>query len=79
MSTTASATTPPVRFAALRGRVPLPWVTVAALAVLLAFANGFVIVAIQGAIGAIERAQHLLARARRRGVELLGPEGCFRR
>ena len=54
----APATPPPVRFAALRGRVPLPWVTVAALAVLLAFANGFVIVAIQGAIGAIERAQH---------------------
>jgi hypothetical protein len=57
VSTTASATTPPVRFAALRGRVPLPWGTVAALAVVLAFANGFVIIALQGAVGAIERAQ----------------------
>jgi hypothetical protein len=55
VSTTASATTPPVRFAALRGGVPLPWGTVAALAVVLAFANGFVIIALQGAVGAIER------------------------
>jgi hypothetical protein len=57
VSTTAPATTPPVRFAALRGRVPLPWAAVATLAVVLAFANGFVIVALQGAVGAIERAQ----------------------
>jgi hypothetical protein len=57
VSTTAPATTPPVRFAAVRGSVPLPWGTVVALAVVLAFANGFVIVAIQGAVGAIERAQ----------------------
>ena len=58
MSTTAPATRPPVRFAALRGRVPLPWGTVVALALLLAFANGFVIVALEGAVGAIERAQN---------------------
>ena len=58
MSTIAPATPPPVRLAALRGRIPLPWGTVAALAVLLACANGFVIVAMQGAVGAIERAQH---------------------
>ncbi len=57
VSTTAPATTPPVRFAAVRGRFPLPWGAVAALAVVLAFANGFVIVALQGAVGAIERAQ----------------------
>jgi hypothetical protein len=58
VSTIAPATTPPVRFAVLRGRVPLPWGTVVALAVMLAFANGFVIVSLQGAVGAIERAQN---------------------
>lgn len=58
MSTTAPATTTPaVRFPALRGRVPLAWGAVAALAVVLAFANGFVIVTMEGATGAIERAQ----------------------
>jgi hypothetical protein len=57
-TTAAPATTPPIRFAAVRGRIPLPWGTVVALAVVLAFANGFVIVAIQGAVGAIERAQN---------------------
>lgn len=56
VSTTLPAPAPPVRFAALRGRVPLRWGAVAALAVVLAFANGFVIVALAG--GAIERAQH---------------------
>ena len=58
MSTTAPATTPVVRFAALRGRVPVPWGAVVALAVVLAFANGFVIVTMEGAVGAIERAQN---------------------
>ena len=58
VSTTLPAPTPPVRLAALRGRVPLRWGAVAALAVVLAFANGFVIVALEGAVGAIERAQH---------------------
>lgn len=58
MSTTAPATTTAVvRFPALRGRVPLAWGAVAALAVVLAFANGFVIVTMEGATGAIERAQ----------------------
>jgi hypothetical protein len=57
VSTTLPVTTPPVRLAALRGRVPLPWGAVAALAVVLAFANGFVVIALQGAVGAIERAQ----------------------
>jgi len=61
VSTIAPATPSPVRFAAIRGRVPLPWATVAALAVLLAFANGFVLVAVQGAVGAIERAQNPFA------------------
>jgi hypothetical protein len=58
VSTTATATTPPVRFAALRGRVPLAWGAVVVLAVVLAFADGFVIVALEGAVGAIERAQN---------------------
>lgn len=58
MSTTAPATTTPaVRFPALRGRVPLAWGAVAALAVVLAFADGFIIVTMEGATGAIERAQ----------------------
>ena len=47
----------PVRFAALRGKVPLPWVTVVALAVVLAAADAFILVALQGAVGAIERSQ----------------------
>jgi hypothetical protein len=47
----------PVRFAALRGKVPLPWVTVAVLAVVLAAADVFILVALQGAVGAIERSQ----------------------
>jgi hypothetical protein len=46
-----------VRFAALRGKVPLPWVTVVVLAVLMAAADGFVVTSIQGAVGAIERSQ----------------------
>jgi hypothetical protein len=46
-----------VRFAAFRGKVPLPWVTIGVLAVLLAAADGFVLTSLQGAVGAIERAQ----------------------
>ncbi len=57
MSTSVPASPPTVRFAALRGRVRLPWGFVAGVAVTLALANAFVIVAVQGAIGAIERAQ----------------------
>jgi hypothetical protein len=47
----------PVRFAAYRGKVPLPWVTVAVLAVLMAAADGFILTSLQGAVGAIERSQ----------------------
>jgi hypothetical protein len=61
VSTTVSTTTPPARFAVLRGRIPLPWGAVAALAVVLAFTNGFVVVALQGAVGAIERTQNPFA------------------
>jgi len=57
VSTSVPASPPTVRFAALRGRVPLPWGFVAGVAVTLALANAFVVVAVQGAIGAIERAQ----------------------
>jgi hypothetical protein len=53
----AAAAAPSVRFGALRGKVPLPWGTVVALAVLLALADAFLVVAVQGAEGAIERAQ----------------------
>ena len=61
MSTTVPASPSSVRFAALRGRVPLPWGAVVGMAVALALANSFVIVALQGAVGAIERAQNPFA------------------
>jgi hypothetical protein len=48
---------PFVRFAAFRGKVPLPWVTVFALAVLMAAVDGFILTSLQGAVGAIERSQ----------------------
>ncbi|HEY7101681.1 MAG TPA: hypothetical protein VH573_08585 [Mycobacteriales bacterium] len=48
---------PFVRFAAFRGKVPLPWVTVVVLAVVMAAADGFIVTSIQGAVGAIQRAQ----------------------
>jgi hypothetical protein len=51
------AAEPFVRFAAFRGKVPLPWITVGVLAVLMAAADGFVLTSLQGAVGAIERAQ----------------------
>jgi hypothetical protein len=57
VSSSVSASPSPVRFAALRGRVPLPWGLVVGMAIVLALANAFLIVAVQGAIGAIERAQ----------------------
>jgi len=38
-------------------RPAVPWLTAAALAVLLSFADGFWLTSLQGAIGAIERAQ----------------------
>ena len=48
---------PFVRFAAFRGKVPLPWVTVFVFALVMAAADGFIVTSIQGAVGAIERAQ----------------------
>jgi tetrahydromethanopterin S-methyltransferase subunit C len=41
----------------LRGAAPVPWFTVAAFAVLMDVAAGFWLTSIQGAVGAIERAQ----------------------
>lgn len=55
--TTGGVPVPAVRFAALRGRVPLPWATIAALAVVLAFADGLILTIVRGAVGAIERTQ----------------------
>lgn len=40
-----------------RGRVPVPWLTVGLLAVLTAYADGFALTSLRGAIGAIERTQ----------------------
>jgi hypothetical protein len=59
ISTTEGAPTaePIVRFAAFRGKVPLPWITVAVLAILMAAADGFILTSLQGAVGAIERSQ----------------------
>jgi len=54
---TEPAQEPFVRFAAFRGKVPLPWVTVFALAIVMAAADGFILTSLQGAVGAIERAQ----------------------
>jgi hypothetical protein len=58
-TTEAAAPTaePFVRFAAFRGKVPLPWVTVAVLAILMAAGDGFILTSLQGAVGAIERSQ----------------------
>jgi hypothetical protein len=59
LSTTENepAQEPSVRFAAFRGKVPLPWVTVFLLALLMAAVDGFIVTSIQGAVGAIERSQ----------------------
>jgi hypothetical protein len=51
------ASEPFVRFAAFRGKVPLPWVTIGVLAILMAAADGFILTSLQGAVGAIERSQ----------------------
>ncbi|MGY1604546.1 hypothetical protein [Geodermatophilus sp. SYSU D00815] len=45
------------RLRAVLGPAPFPWGVVTVLAVLLAAADGFVLVAVQGAVGAIERSQ----------------------
>jgi len=39
----------------LRGRLSIPWLTVAPLAVVLAYADGFWLISLRGAAGAIER------------------------
>ena len=54
---TEPAQEPFVRFAAFRGKVPLPWATVFVLAIVMAAADGFILTSLQGAVGAIERAQ----------------------
>ena len=38
-----------------RGAMPIPWVTVAVFALVMAYADGFVLTSIPGAVGAIER------------------------
>jgi hypothetical protein len=60
VTTAAAPLAPPTvrqRLRALPGPAPVPWGTVTALAVLLAAADGFVLTAVQGAVGAIERSQ----------------------
>jgi len=44
---TEPAQEPFVRFAAFRGKVPLPWVTVFALAIVMAAADGFILTSLQ--------------------------------
>jgi hypothetical protein len=52
-----AAAVPAERFAVLRGKLPVPWVLAVALAVVMAFADMFWLTSLQGAVGAIERAQ----------------------
>ena len=40
-----------------RGRLAVPWLTVVSLAVVLAYADGFWLIALRGAVGAIQRTQ----------------------
>lgn len=58
-SVTANATTS--RDATMRGRYGVPWKTVAVLAVTLAYADGYWLVSLQGAVGAIGRTDHPFA------------------
>jgi hypothetical protein len=53
----APAQQPHVRFAMFRTKVPYPWKTVIALAVVLAAGDGFILTSLQGAVGAIQRSQ----------------------
>ena len=52
---TISADGTAARDARLRGRRGVPWRTVVALAAVLAYADGFWLISLRGAIGAIER------------------------
>ena len=53
--TTISANTTTTRDAVLGGRPSVPWKTVIALATVLAYADGYWLISLRGAIGAIER------------------------
>lgn len=59
------------RLAVLRSRLQVNWITVAFLAVLLAFVDGFWLTATQGAIGAIERRQSPVTRWSRDSILML--------
>ena len=52
---TLSINTTTERPGTLRGRLSMPWLTVAPLAVVLAYADGFWLISLRGAAGAIER------------------------
>ena len=52
---TEPAQEPFVRFAAFRGKVPLPWVTVFVVAIVMAAADGFIVTSIQGAVASWSR------------------------
>lgn len=43
------------RFSAWRGRLHVCWVTIAVFAIVIAYADGFLVTSLQGAVGAIER------------------------
>src|ERR1044071_6318763 len=43
------------RFSAWRDRLQMWWITVAVFAIVIAFADGFVVTSLHGAVGAIER------------------------
>jgi len=52
---TLSINTTTERPGTLRGRLSIPWLTVVPLAVVLAYADGFWLISLRGAAGAIER------------------------
>jgi hypothetical protein len=58
---TTSVTSARPRAAMRLSPAPVGWTTVAVLAILLAFADGFVLTSVLGAVGAIERAQQPFA------------------
>ena len=63
-----AAPEPPERPSEARPRTSVPWATVLTLAVVLAYADGFWMTSLRGAVGAIERTQGPFAKIGRAHV-----------